>query len=322
MTAPVRAHDPLLRCREGLVVPIMTPLTEDGRLDVGSLARLRGRLIDAGAAGIFGLGSSGEASYLSEADRARVRSALGQLSAEDGVPLFVGVLEPTADRVIEAAQSLPAATTAVVVTGPFYARASATEIRRHFELVADAVRVPVLAYNIPSNVGYDLPGEVVSDLVRRGVIAGLKDSSPDVAALAALIKETDVPEALWLSGADAGLDAALVAGATGIVAGLSNVAPAAFVAELRAARAGDLEGVAEHQHVIDGLTDLYQPDPTGERGPNASSLGAMKTALRLLGVIDTDVLSAPMLRSAPARVAEVAAVLKRAGLSPVAVERG
>jgi 4-hydroxy-tetrahydrodipicolinate synthase len=314
MTTPARPDDALHFCRDGVVVPIVTPRTEDGELDAGSLARLRDRLVRAGAAGIFGLGSSGEASYLTDAERVRVAAVLGELSARDGVPLFVGVLEPTAARVIEAATSLPAATSAVVVTGPFYARAGAAEIRRHFELVARAVPVPVLAYNIPPNTGYDLPPEVVCDLVRRGVIAGLKDSSPDVPALAALIKETDVPEALWLSGADAGLDAALTAGATGVVAGLSNVAPQVFRAELVAHRDGDLESVAANQRVVDVLTDLYQPDPTGERGPNASSLGAMKTALRMLGAIDTDVLSAPMRRSAPDRVAEVAEILERAGL--------
>lgn len=305
---------PLERCIGGVVPPMATPLADDGNLDERSLLRLRDRLVGGGVAGIFALGSTGEASYLSNARRRQVVDTLSRDPRPD-VPLLVGVVEPTTNRVIEAAEALlTPAVDVVVATGPFYAAASPREITAHFEAVARAVARPVLAYNIPSNVGYDLPAEVLVDLVARGVVTGVKDSSANLAGFRQLVMAGE-PESgvAYFSGSDGLLDAALQIGANGSVAGLANVAPELFVEAVSAHLSGEVAALAEAQRRIVVLTRLYTTSDSGA-GLNSTQLGSIKTALKLQGVIATDQLSVPMQRSSTEKTAAVREVLAAAGV--------
>ena len=308
----------LERCIGGVVPPICTPLTDTGAVDADSLLQLRRRLIDGGVAGVFALGSTGEASYLTDAARREVVELLGPAAAADEVPLLVGVVEPTAQRVVEAAAVLISADVDVLVaTGPFYAAASPQEIVTHFETIARNVNVPVLAYNIPSNVGYELPVAVLADLVERGVVAGIKDSSTNLTGFRQLVLagggRSDVA---YFSGSDGLLDAALQIGANGSVAGLANVAPELFVAALRAHLGGDAAGLADAQRLIVALTGLYTTSDPGT-GLNSTQLGSIKTALKLQGVIGTDQVSVPMQRSSIDKTEAVSRILADAGVLDV-----
>jgi 4-hydroxy-tetrahydrodipicolinate synthase len=318
--APERATDPatpagrLAACVGGVVPPICTPLTPAGAVDVQSLRSLRERLVSAGVRGIFALGSTGEASYLTDAARAATVEVLAKEKGDEA--FLVGLVEPTAERVVEALNRLVSPEVdAVVVTAPFYARASHDEIRRHFEIVAGRCPVPVLAYNIPGNVGYELPIAVVERLIVDGTVAGVKDSSPDLTRLRALTAavKPSIPGALILTGCDALLDCALDVGADGAVAGLANVIPEVFVALLGAHAAGDREARAAAQSVITSLVGLYRPTDVGQ-GRNAAEVGAIKTALMLLGVIDSDATSAPMTPPSALRREHVRSVLESAGI--------
>ena len=112
------------------------------------------------------------------------------------------------------------------------------------------------------------------------------------------------------------LDCALQVGANAAVAGLANVAPAVFVQALAAHRDRDAEALAKAQAVIAGLTRLY--DPTDDdSGLNATQLGSIKIALRLLGIIADDMASPPMRRSSAERTDYVRTVLIECGLLPV-----
>lgn len=308
----------LERCIGGVVPPMCTPLTEAGAVDAHSLLQLRRRLVDGGVAGLFALGSTGEASYLTNAARREVVELLGPLAAADEVPLLVGVAEPTAERVVEAASVLISADVDVLVaTGPFYAAASSREIVTHFETIARSVNVPVLAYNIPSNVGYELPVAVVVDLVERGVVAGIKDSSTNLTGLRQLVLAGGGrSDAAYFSGSDGLLDAALQIGANGSVAGLANVAPELFVAALRAHRDADPGQLADAQRRIVTLTDLYTTSDPGT-GLNSTQLGSIKTALKLQGVISTDQVSVPMQRSSLDKTEDVSRILADAGVLDV-----
>lgn len=295
--------------------PMATPLTEDGAVDEGSLRRLRDRLVRGGVAGIFALGSTGEASYLSNAHRRQVVDVLTSDDRPD-LPLLVGIVEPTTTRIVEAVDALlNPGVDVVVATGPFYAAASPREITTHFERVARAAERPVLAYNIPSNVGYDLPPDVVVDLIARGVVAGLKDSSANLAGFRRIVMgDTGSASAAYFSGSDGLLDAALQIGANGSVAGLANVAPELFVQAVQAHLAGDTAGLGAAQQRIVTLTGLYTTSDPGT-GLNSTQLGSIKTALKLQGVIESDQLSVPMERSSGSKTDAVREILAAADVS-------
>jgi 4-hydroxy-tetrahydrodipicolinate synthase len=306
MTSPA-----LNRCIGGVVPPICTPLTPDGRVDVDSLLRLRRHLLDGGVSGIFALGSTGEAAYLTGSDRRQLVETLA--AQKDSEALLVGVLDTTTARVLEAIDDLvDDRVDAIVATGPFYANLSPGEVLRHFETLAARSPVPVLAYNIPSNVGYALSAGLMQQLLTEGTVAGIKDSSPDLTAfrqVTTAVTETRLdPGPLLFTGSDALLDCALDAGANGAVPGLANVAPDLFVAALRAHRDGDRIRLREIMRTLGLLVRLYQPtDP--QAGANATGVGAIKTALMLHGVIESDTVSAPMTETTPERRAYVRSVL-------------
>jgi 4-hydroxy-tetrahydrodipicolinate synthase len=253
----------LLRCIGGVVPPVCTPLTASGEVDVASLADLRSHLVRAGVAGLFALGSTGEAAYLTNENRRQVVRALSQpeSDAHDPLALLVGIVEPTANRVIDALQRLDLASVdAVVVTGPFYASNSDAEIIAHFERIAANSPIPVIAYNIPVNVGYALPPGVLHELLSREVICGIKDSSPDLGSLRQFVLSLErIDDVLLFTGSDLLLDCALQVGANAAAAGLANVAPAVFVQALEAHHDHGAAALVKAQAVITGLTRLYEP---------------------------------------------------------------
>ena len=97
-------------------------------------------------------------------------------SIDGRVPIFVGTIDPTTDRVIAHAKVAQAAgADAIVVTAPFYTRTSQPEIEDHFRYIKDAVDCPIIAYDIPVCVHVKLERRTTVALAREGVIAGLKD---------------------------------------------------------------------------------------------------------------------------------------------------
>jgi len=308
----------LNRCRNGVVPPICTPLTPDGRVDPDSLLRLRRWLLDGGVSGIFALGSTGEAAYLTASTRRRVVDILA--AAKGSETLLVGVVDTTTPRVLEAIQELvDDRVDAVVATAPFYANVSEREVLRHFEILATHSPVPVLAYNIPSNLGYALTAGTMTQLLLDGTVAGIKDSSPDLTSFRQVTTAVAGlnPMPLLCTGSDALLDCALDVGANAAVPGLSNVAPELFVQALAVHRSADRARLQQIMRELGNLVRLYLPTEP-DSGPNAIGVGAIKTALMLLGVIEFDILSEPMTPATEGRRAHVRSVLEAAGrLTPV-----
>ncbi|MFV0407442.1 MAG: dihydrodipicolinate synthase family protein [Propioniciclava sp.] len=294
----------------GIIPPLCTPLTADGRVDEASLRDLIEFQIDAGVSGIFVLGSSGEGIYLDDEQRyAVVRTATA--AVKDRVPLLVGALAPTPRRVIGQISLLAALLpTAYVVTAPFYAQLSPSEIGTHFRQVAQAASAPVLAYDIPGNVGYKLGAEVTVPLLVEGVIAGLKDSSGDGPAFAAVVRALgDDRQAAVLNGADTTALEALAAGADGLIPGLANIRPDLFVDLFAAWRCGDTARSATLQRAVITLNQVFRIGQRYGLGRHAAEIGALKHALRRRGVITSPASPNPLAPYPAAAGAAVDAVL-------------
>lgn len=297
----------------GVVPPLCTPLDASCEVDEASLAALVDHVLAAGADGLFVLGSSGEAAYLTDRQRARVVKAA--LTACRGrVPVWVGLVDTTAARVIDQGRAVAdPAIAGYVVTAPFYARFSSSELRAHYRTVSAGLGQPVVAYNIPSNVNRPLLAHELAQLAGEGVVLGVKDSSGDLATmrqlLRALGRECAIPV---LTGSEALIDASLAMGASGVVAGLANVDPGTFVRLYRCFQAADTVGVAREQETILELARLYDLLGT-TAGVNASQLGAVKVALQALGVISHATLSVPMTAVPPAGAADVRSLLVQLG---------
>lgn len=299
----------------GVIPPVVTPRSADGAIDVASLERLTKHLLDGGVNGLFVLGSSAEVPYLTDAERAVVVRTIAGVNAGQ-VPLIVGANEQTTNRVIdEGRRMVELGADALVVTSQYYAISNAPETETHFRAVHAALDVPVFAYDVPVRTHYKLPTDLLVRLGREGVIAGVKDSSgDDVAFRQLLIAARDIPNFDIFTGHEVVVDGAFLGGAQGVVPGLGNVDPAGYARLYAAAGAGDFATAASEQdRLADVFNIVYTPTP-GRVSPGAAGLGAFKTALMLMGVIDSNVMSAPMVALNESETAAIRAILERNGL--------
>ncbi|TWV35596.1 dihydrodipicolinate synthase family protein [Streptomyces misionensis] len=299
----------------GVVPPVCTPLTPEREVDAPSLLRLVDHLVGAGVHGLFVLGSTSEAAFLTDAQRRRVvETVAGHLGGQ--LPVLAGAIDMTTPRVLDHVRAVTAAgADAVVVTAPFYARTHPSEIVHHYRRIAALSPVPVIAYDIPVAVHTKLPAELVLGLAGDGVLAGIKDSSGDLAAFRELVTGARAhPGFGVLTGSELIADAALALGADGAVPGLANVDPHGYVRLYRQCRAGDWEGARAEQERLCALFGLTAVGDPARMGAGSSALGAFKAALHLRGVIDCPVTAEPQVPLSGEETEKVAKFLACAGL--------
>ncbi|MER5750052.1 dihydrodipicolinate synthase family protein [Streptomyces sp. NPDC002088] len=302
----------------GVVPPVCTPLTPDREVDVPSLLRLVDHLVEGGVHGLFVLGSTSEAAYLTDRQRRLVVEAV-VAHAAGRLPVLAGAIDMTTPRVLDHVRSVTeAGADGVVVTAPFYTRTHPAEIDRHYRLVAAASPVPVVAYDLPSAVHTKLPADLVLQLAADGVLAGLKDSSGDLAAFREVVTGARAHPGITgfgvLTGSELIVDSALALGADGAVPGLANVDPHGYVRLDRLCRGGEWSPARAEQERLCGLFGMVRVGDPGRMGGSSSALGAFKAALHLRGVIDCPVTAEPQVALSAAEVERVGKFLATAGL--------
>ncbi|MCQ9351804.1 dihydrodipicolinate synthase family protein [Corynebacterium sp. 153RC1] len=299
----------------GVVPPVVTPLHADRTVDYQGLSAVVDHLLAGGVHGLFVLGSSGEVAFLSDEDREAVITAVVE-QVQGRVPVYAGVIDMQTNRVIQHIRAAErAGVDAVVATAPFYAITGPVEVEEHFRQLHAATSLPIIAYDIPVCVHTKLSPEMLVRLGVDGVLAGVKDSSGDDVSfrrLAAQNKAAGHPLTL-LTGHEVVVDGAYMAGADGCVPGLGNVDPAGYVRMWDAYQAGDWETVRQEQDRLAALFEIVF-QPVGKVGP-AAGVGAFKTALELMGVIESNLMSQPLppISDAPSRQA-ITEILRGAGV--------
>lgn len=300
----------------GVLPPVITPLDTAGDFDEASAARNISRLIDAGVHGLFVLGSSGEVAFSTDAVRERIlRSAIDVNAGR--LPILAGVIDTQTPRVIEHVRAAErAGVDGIVVTAPFYALGGIEQVDEHFRAIRRATDLPIFAYDIPVCVnGVKLPPALLLRLAADGVIQGVKDSSGDDISFRflALSNRRANNRLVLLTGHEVVVDGAYMAGADGSVPGLSNVDPDGYVRQWNAYQRGDWETVRAEQDRLDDLMTII----TAAQGLTGfgAGVGAFKTALMLLGVIETNTMPAPVRALAGIEVDTIAQILDRNGFT-------
>ncbi|MFF4346631.1 dihydrodipicolinate synthase family protein [Streptomyces sp. NPDC001530] len=302
----------------GVVPPVCTPLTPEREVDVPSLIRLVDHLVDGGVHGLFVLGSTSEAAYLTDAQRRLVvKTVAGHVAGH--LPVLAGAIDMTTPRVLDHVAYVTAAgADAVVVTAPFYTRTHPAEIARHYRLVSTRSPVPVFAYDLPVSVHTKLSPDLILELAADGVLAGLKDSSGDLGAFRTAVTgaraHPDIAGFTLLTGSEVVVDSALALGADGAVPGLANVDPVGYVRLFRLCREGDWERARAEQERLCALFEMVGVGDPARMGGSSSALGAFKAALYLRGVIDCPATAEPQVPLSEAEVERVGKYLASAGL--------
>lgn len=279
---------------QGVIPPVVTPLTDSGDLDVDSFERSLNHMIDAGVHALFILGSSGEVVFSTDERRREIIEATMRIVA-GRVPVLVGCIDTQTNRVIDHARvAAELGADAIVATAPFYALGGLAEIERHFRLIRAAVDLPLFAYDIPVCVHVKLPVDMLVRLGKDGVIDGVKDSSGDDVSFRFLVQDNAAagrPLTL-LTGHEVVVDGAYMSGADGCVPGLGNIDPGAYVRQWNAYQAGDWETVRIEQDRLAKLMRIATVT-SGVTGYGAG-VGSFKTALALMGIFSSNRMPEPV----------------------------
>jgi 4-hydroxy-tetrahydrodipicolinate synthase len=289
----------------GVYVPLATPFTADGAVDFDSLQRLAVDMLDAGAAGLVALATTGEVTSLTDAERADVVSALSEVSVEHGTPLIVGAA--TNDTATTLARHLALADVPGVVASlavvPYYVRPSEAAIVAHFEFVSERSPVPLVVYNIPYRTGRGLGAASILELAAMPNVAGLKQAvgSLDADTLAVL---ANAPLGFAvLGGDDAYLAPVVLMGGSGAIAASAHLCTDRFVAMIDAALAGDAAKARPHAEALLPLVQALFAEP---------SPAILKAVLHAEGRIATPNVRMPLSVASPAGAAAGLAAFRAA----------
>lgn len=206
----------------GVYPAAVTPFEVSGKIDVLSMPRLLASFEAAGCVGAVVAGTNGEGPSLSAPDkRDLIRDAI---RCKGKLKILLGIASSSLDEAVWLAkQAAKAGSDGLLVMPPSYFReATEDNIIRWFDAVFEATDLPVLAYNFPQRTGIALTPAMIESWHRYETFAGIKDSSGECNNLSTFRVEGDRRRFV---GDETLLPAALSAGWSGSISGLSNVIP-------------------------------------------------------------------------------------------------
>ena len=259
---------------KGLIPPIITPMNEDESFNEAEFRNQIERQIEGGVHGIFCYGTNGECYALNTQEKEKIlKVAVDQIKGR--VPVYAGTGCITTKETVEMSKRAEALGADILsVITPYFAAVSQDELYEHYKTVAEAVKIPIVLYNIPARTGCSIAPETVAKLAEIDNIVGAKDSSGNWDNLKAYIELTRDKDFAVISGNDSLILSALKEGGVGGIAGCANVYPHNMVAIYEKFKAGDLEGAQAAQDAIASFRACFKYG-----NPNT----IVKTAVGLLG---------------------------------------
>lgn len=236
----------------GVVIPVITPVDSEERIDEAAFRKSLRRLIDAGVHAIFVGGSAGEGPLLTAIEWERMVT-IAHDEVGGAVHLLGGAIDTSTRRVLEKIRILSQLGFPYTVVTPTYyitLRTPDEHLRLFGECVEHAGNTEIIAYNIPSCTGSAIPAETVIEMARRGWIRTMKESSGDFDYFRRLAVEGAEYGLRLLQGDEPHIAAGLLAGAVGIVPVCANFEPATYIAAYEAGIAGDAAALGPLQERI------------------------------------------------------------------------
>ncbi|OGA08119.1 MAG: 4-hydroxy-tetrahydrodipicolinate synthase [Betaproteobacteria bacterium RIFCSPLOWO2_12_FULL_65_110] len=228
----------------GSIVAIVTPMREDGKLDLGRFRSLMDWHIAEGTDGIVVVGTTGESPTVDfdehkELIRIAVKHAAGR------IPVIAGTgANSTAEAIELSASARKAGAAASLSVVPYYNKPTQEGLYRHFRTIAEAVDIPQIVYNVPGRTVADIANDTVLRLAQVPNIIGIKDATGNIERGSDLLRRSPKNFAVY-SGDDASGLALMLLGGNGVISVTANVAPRLVHQMCAAALAGDVKTARE-----------------------------------------------------------------------------
>lgn len=241
----------------GSIVALITPFTQDGKVNYEKLGELLDWHIANNTDAILILGTTSESPTMShEEDLEICRFSVERVAGR--VPVIASSGSNSTQTVIEKSLDLQAAgADAVMNIAPYYNKANKKGMYHHFADVADAIDIPLIIYNVPGRTGCSIPADVIGELSKHERIIGIKEASGDLSYVAKIAKYANENFAIY-SGNDDVILPVLSMGGSGVISVLANVMPKVTHDMVMSYLNGDTKGaLAEQLRLMNLINNLF-----------------------------------------------------------------
>ena len=269
----------------GVVVPMVTPVTHNGFLDKPAVERIIKSFVKAGVSPLL-MGTTGEGNSVSTIDGQEL-IATAVKAAEGKITIYAGLTGNSfIEQLKQAGYYSASGADVIVATLPSYYALTSEQMENYYKRLADSIKGPLMLYNIAATTHMSIPVDVIERLAGHPNIVGLKDSERDMERMEkciAIAKNRD--DFAYFCGWAAQSAKSLELGGNGIVPSTGNFVPGMFRKLYDAAVAGDMETAYRLQAETNEIAKSYQAGRT-----LGQSLTALKVMMETRGVCSPDML--------------------------------
>ena len=270
----------------GSLVAIVTPMLEDGSLDLGALRALIDWHVAAGSDGIVIVGTTGESPTVDVAEHCLLIKTTVE-HANGRIKVIAGTGANSTSEAIElTAKAKSLGVDACLLVTPYYNKPSQEGLYQHFAAIAAAVDVPQILYNVPGRTSCDMSNDTILRLATISNIVGIKDATGGIERGTDLILRAklrqDIGDFAIYSGDDATGMALMLLGGHGVISVTSNVAPKLMREMCVAAMAGNVKKACEINAKLFALHQklFIEANPIPVKWV-LQQMGKIKTGIRL-----------------------------------------
>src|SRR5919206_1949849 len=285
-----------------VLTAMVTPLTEDGTVDLAGAQELAAHLVDRCAHdGLVIAGTTGESPTLSDAEQRSVLEVVLD-AVGDRATVIAGVgTNDTAHSIEKAQTAARLGVDGLLVVTPYYNKPTQAGLMRHFTAVADATDLPVMLYDIPPRSVVPIAVETLVRAAEHPRIVAVKDAKGDFGAVSWTLARTDLA---YYSGEDMLNFPLLALGAVGVVSVVGHLVGPRLAELIAAVESGDLvKARAVNESLLPVYTGIFR----------TQGVIMVKAALRELG-LPAGPVRPPLVDATPEQIAQLRADLAAGGV--------
>jgi len=261
---------------KGTGVALVTPFTNDNKIDVKALQRLVFRMIEGGVEYLVPIGTTGESPTLTKDEKKQVLEIVLEAN-QNKLPVVMGIGGNNTHEVTEEITfySKNYALAGILSVCPYYNKPNQNGIYAHYSAIAQSTDLPVIMYNIPPRTGINmLPETIVKLAENHKNLVAVKEAAGSVAQVMNIVAQKP-KDFLVVSGDDSLTLPFMSVGAVGVISVAGNVFPREVSQKVRFALQGNYEKAREYHYGLMEFMDFLfaEGNPVG-----------VKAALEIMGI--------------------------------------
>lgn len=266
----------------GVVVPMVTPVTKEGDIDVKAVERIIDNFAKYNVSALL-MGTTGEGNSVAVEQGVKMIEAAAKAAA-GRITIYAGLAGNCVSEQMEAAKKFVAAGADVIAaTLPCYYALTPEQMMKYYTDLADALTIPLMLYNITITTHMSIPVDVIEKLSHHPNIVGLKDSEDNQERMEEILRlVADRDDFAYFCGCAANSAKALSLGADGIVPSVGNYLPKMYADLFDAGVKGDTAKAEDLQQKTIEIGKINTAGLT-----LGQSLAGLKVIMKMVGLCDT-----------------------------------